>query len=124
MVKCTTHQFACYAVLYKTLVFSDDQENKWQLEEVLGAVHFRLAVYDCDIPKPVMSDSARPLSKLQLEHMEKSIMFYKEALADQAKLLKDTSSVQDRILKKLILVQTFKETSQKVCTLLYLTGFV
>ncbi|KAL8588559.1 hypothetical protein ACOMHN_059513 [Nucella lapillus] len=86
---------------------SGDVDTKWQMEEALGAVHFRLAVHDLDLPSPRKASLRVRLPGSRMSHLRKSLEWYKVAVMDLSTAPKGTAQVQDRVLEKYTLVKTF-----------------
>jgi hypothetical protein len=88
------------------------------MDEALGAVHFQLACNDLDIPRPLTLETKVPMPESRMEHLDKSVGWYKKALADLANVSGSSATVMDRIVEKLTMVQTFKANSVAVSFLL------
>ncbi|KAK7486792.1 hypothetical protein BaRGS_00021939 [Batillaria attramentaria] len=88
---------------------SDDMDTKWQMEEALGAVHFRLALHDIENPHDMTADIKVALPESRMEHLHKSLTSYKAALKDLANTSGDKSAMQDRVLEKFTQVQAFTQ---------------
>ena len=95
-----------------------DFDTKWQMDEALGAVHFRLACHDLDTPAPLSLEMKVQLPESRLEHLRKSMMWYKEALTDMASAPRGTEQVRDRVLEKYSHVQTFRKNASVVIVLI------
>nr|KAG5699531.1 hypothetical protein BaRGS_033727 [Batillaria attramentaria] len=93
---------------------SDDMDTKWQMEEALGAVHFRLALHDIENPHDMTADIKVALPESRMEHLHKSLTSYKAALKDLANTSGDKSAMQDRVLEKFTQVQAFTQKATAI----------
>ncbi|XP_076465655.1 uncharacterized protein LOC143297277 isoform X2 [Babylonia areolata] len=93
---------------------SGDLHTKWQMEEALGAVHFRLACHDLDLPSPREAGMKVALPASRLKHLEKSLQWYKRALRDSATSPHGTAEVHDRVLEKCTMVKNFQDDATLV----------
>ncbi|KAK7116635.1 tetratricopeptide repeat protein 24-like isoform X2 [Littorina saxatilis] len=96
---------------------SGDFDTKWQMDEALGAVHFRMATKDIMLPSPLTEDTRLKLPESSLDHLEKSMRWYKKALEDLASGPRGTSHVQDRVLEKYTLVQSLRKNASKAAVI-------
>ena len=84
------------------------------MDEALGAVHFRIACHDLNPHGLLSAETKVQLPVSRLEHLRKSMMWYKMALTDLASAPRGTEEVRDRVLEKYTQVQNFRKNASVV----------
>lgn len=84
------------------------------MAEALGAIHFRIAFHDLDHHRLLNKEARVQLPASNLEHLKKSMMWYKMALTHLASAPGGTEDVRDRVLEKYTLVQIMRKKASQV----------